>query len=250
VALGLDPKKSVRVATTEPLPAVTYDNSTFTLTADVNGILPDQDEITLVPDDRILIKNQSSGIQNGIYVVTSVGSAGSKFIFTRAEDADDSPDGELTTGAYMYVEQGTANGGSGWVLTTANPITIGSTALTFSKLYSVTNIVAGNGLTLDGNTLDVGAGTGISVSANAVAVDTSVVARKHIDTSTVTGDDTTTDFTITHSLSNQWVSVTVINESTLEDEVVDVERTSTSACTVKFAVAPATGTNYTVLVIG
>ena len=115
----------------------------------------------------------------------------------------------------------------------------------------LTTSVAGNGLTGgNGTALAVGAGTGITVNANDVAINTTVVARKFIDTTTVTGDDVTTDFVITHGLGNQFVVVSVIDESSLEDVVCDIERTSTNTSTVKFAVAPATGEDYTVVIVG
>ena len=158
----LDVKQSVRAATTAALPASTYSGGV--LTADANGALAAQDGVTLVAGERLLVKDQASGLQNGIYVVTQVGTAGTPWILTRASDADTSA--EVTAGLFVWVSEGTT---SWWTLTTADPITLGTTALTFAQHGPIT---AGAGLTKTGNTIDVGAGVGITVNANDVAVAT------------------------------------------------------------------------------
>jgi hypothetical protein len=114
VSQGLDVKQSVRVATT----------AAGTLATDFeNG--DTIDGVTLATGDRILIKNQSTGSQNGIYVVASSGAP------TRATDADASS--EVTGGMFVFVEEGTSNADSGWVLTTDGAVTLGTTSLTFQK---------------------------------------------------------------------------------------------------------------------
>lgn len=113
-----DYKASVRVATTANITAL-------------NGGAPNTlDGVTLVAGDRILVKDQTTASQNGLYVVTTLGT-GANGTWSRAGDADAA--GELTSGAVVSVEGGTANGDSQWMLTTNNPITIGTTALTFAK---------------------------------------------------------------------------------------------------------------------
>ena len=67
---------------------------------------------------------------------------------------------------------------------------------------------------------------------------------------TITGDDNTTSFTITHNLSTRAVVVNVYDGTTYEDVVVDVVRTTANAITVDFAQAPATGTTYRVVIVG
>lgn len=120
------------------------------------------DGVSVVAGDRVLVKDQSAGAENGIYVAA----AGA---WARAADADTSA--EVTSGLYVWVEEGTANGDSGWYLATNATITLGSTALTFVQISGAGQVIDGNGLTKSGNTLHVGAGTGISVGADAVAVD-------------------------------------------------------------------------------
>ena len=94
------------------------------------------------------MKDQSTGSQNGIYVFNGSGSA-----MTRATDADS--DAEVTSGLFVFVEQGTTNGDNGFVLTTDGTITVGSTALTFTQFSGAGQIVAGDGMTKSGNQLDV-----------------------------------------------------------------------------------------------
>lgn len=108
IAGGGDYKASVTVATTAALAAL-------------SGLLT-VDGIVLVAGNRVLVKDQATGAQNGIYVVA----AGA---WTRAIDADDGA--ELTSGALVPVERGTANADSLWMLQTDGAITIGTTALTF-----------------------------------------------------------------------------------------------------------------------
>jgi phage-related tail fiber protein len=118
LAAGIDVHPSVRVATTT--------NGTLA-TAYENG--DTVDGVTLATGDRILLKNQTTGSENGIYTVNASGAP------TRATDADASS--ELTAGAFVFVEEGTANADTGWILTTNNAITLGSTSLTFSKFSGV-----------------------------------------------------------------------------------------------------------------
>ena len=160
IAQGLDPKESCRASTTGDLPSVTYDNGTSgvgaTLTSVNNQSLPSQDGVSLTVGDRLLVKDQSDATQNGIYKVTNLGSTSSKFILTRTEDYDDSPDGEVTSGAYCFIEEGAVNAHAGFILTTNNPITIGTSNLTYSKFSGTGQVTAGVGLDKETNTINVG----------------------------------------------------------------------------------------------
>ncbi|WP_065759235.1 tail fiber protein [Pseudomonas defluvii] len=93
------------------------------------------DAIVLVAGDRVLVKNQASGAQNGIYVVA----AGA---WVRALDADESV--EVKPGMLVGVDAGTVNGGSVWRLSNATPPTLGATALTFEQVFGKTGVVAGS----------------------------------------------------------------------------------------------------------
>lgn len=137
LAAGLDPKASVRAATTAALPASTYDNGASgvgaTLTADANGALPAQDGITLVVGNRLLVKNQAAALQNGIYTVTQVGDGSNPFILTRALDQDGSPSNEVSGGNFTFVEAGTTQEGSGWVVVFDGDIVVGTDAISWTQ---------------------------------------------------------------------------------------------------------------------
>lgn len=160
MATGLDFKASVRAATTAALPAATYANGSSgvgaTLTANANGALAAQDGVTLVAGDRLLVKNQATGAQNGIYTVTQVGDASNPFILTRATDADTAT--ELNAGAFAFVEEGTTNADVGFVCTTNNPVTIGTTALSFTQFSSAGSYTQGNGIAITGQSIAVSLG--------------------------------------------------------------------------------------------
>jgi hypothetical protein len=150
--VGIDWKASVRAATT----------ANVTLASDLeNG--DTLDGVTLATGDRVLVKNQSTGSQNGIYVVKASGAP------DRSTDADTGA--ELTSNFAVFVEEGTTNADQGYVLTNDGAITVGTTALTFTQFTGLGQIVAGDGLAKTGNTLNVTAGTGISITGDAVTND-------------------------------------------------------------------------------
>ena len=196
VANGLDVKASVRVATTGNLSA-SYNNGNGTLTASSNGAIS-IDGVSLSADDRVLVKDQSTGAQNGFYKVTTVGSGSAAFVLTRTPDADAAS--ELTAGAFTFVEEGTANADNGYVLSTDGAITLGTTAITFEQFSGAGQISAGNGLTKTGNTIDaVGTSNRISVSANAIDIASTYVGQTSITTlgTITTGTWTGTEIAVT-----------------------------------------------------
>lgn len=150
---GLDVKQSVRVATTVAgTLATSFENGDT-----IDGIL-------LATGDRILLKNQADPTENGIYVVQAAGAP------IRSSDADNTPAGEVTAGLFTFAERGTVNAGTGWTLTTANPITLGVTGLTFAQFSSAGVITAGNGLSQTGVQFDVNvtADSGIEINADSL----------------------------------------------------------------------------------
>lgn len=154
---GLAWKDTVRAATTA--------NITLSGTQTVDGV-------ALVAGNRALVKNQTTTSQNGIYVVA----AGA---WTRATDADS--EAELLNAA-CFVSEGTVNADTAWVMTTNAPITVGTTALTWVQFAGGGAVTAGNGLTQTGNTLNVGAGTGILVGADTVSLDTTYADGRYVAT--------------------------------------------------------------------
>ena len=140
VKQALDIKDSVHVAST----------ANVSLTAGSSGLEAGDtiDGVTLVAGDRVLLKNQTDASENGIYVaVASGGTPG------RSSDADASVD--VTSGMFVFVEEGTTNADQGYVLTTNNVITLNTTDLTFTQFSGAGQITAGNGLTKSGNTINV-----------------------------------------------------------------------------------------------
>ena len=175
VANGLDVKDSVRLATTAALAAVTYNNGAGTLTADANGALS-VDGAAVVADDRILVKDQASAVQNGIYKVTATGGAGAAFVLTRTPDADTAS--ELTGGTFFFVEEGTANADNGYVATHNGTPTFGSTNITFVQFSGAGQISAGDALTKSGNTLNVAVDdSSIEVNSDALRVKASGITN-------------------------------------------------------------------------
>ena len=150
VKVGLDFKDSVRVATTANI-------SLSTAPAAIDGV-------TLSSDDRVLVKDQSTGSQNGLYVFNGSGSA-----MTRATDAD--ANAEVTSGMFTFVTEGSTNADSGFVLTTDGSITVGTTALAFAQFSGAGQITAGAAMTKTGNTLDVAVdGQSLEVSSDALRI--------------------------------------------------------------------------------
>jgi hypothetical protein len=130
VAQGLDVKASCRAATTG--------NITLSGTQTIDGV-------AVIAGDRVLVKDQSTASQNGIYVAA----AGS---WSRAADANT---WDELVGAFVFIEDGTTNDNSGWVCTVAPGGTLGSTAVTFEQFSGAGQITAGAGMVKVGNTLNV-----------------------------------------------------------------------------------------------
>ena len=151
VKQALDIKESVLVATTADVSA-TYSNGAGTLTSNTNTAFS-ADGVTPAQGSRVLVKNQSTAAQNGIYTLTTAGSGSSAFVLTRADDADASA--ELTGGTFVFVESGTVNGENGFVFTHDGAPTLGTTALNVSQFSGAGQIIAGDALTKSGNTLNV-----------------------------------------------------------------------------------------------
>jgi len=198
VANGLDVKASVRVATTANLTA-TYSNGAGTLTNSGTQAAIAIDGVTLVANDRVLVKNQSTAAQNGFYKVTTVGSGSANWVLTRTPDADAAS--ELTAGAFTFAEEGTANGDNGYVLSTNGAVTLGTTAITFEQFSGAGQITAGNGLTKSGNTIDaVGTANRIAVAADTIDIASTYVGQTSLTTLGTIGTGTwaATDIAVAH----------------------------------------------------
>ncbi len=152
VKQALDIKDSVKLATTANLGA-TYNNGSGTLTMDSTGTVTIDGTVTAL-NDRILIMDQSSAEENGIYYVSTAGAVGVAGIFTRATDAN--VNAEVSGGMFTFVEAGSANADNAYVLTSiTGTATLGSSTLTFTQFSGAGQVTAGNGLDKSGNTLAV-----------------------------------------------------------------------------------------------
>ena len=185
VKTGLTVKDSARVATTGAL-TVTYANGTAgvgaTLTNAETQAALTLDSIVLNVGDRVLVKDQTAALQNGIYTVTNVGSASTNWVLTRATDFDQSPNGEIGGGDFVFVQEGTANADNGYVVTTNGTITVGTTSIDWAQFSGAGQITAGAGLTKTGNTIDVG-GTANRITINADSVD---IASTYVGQTSIT----------------------------------------------------------------
>lgn len=221
---GLDWKPSVRAASTGNL----------TISAPGASI----DGVTMAASDRFLAKDQTSALENGIYVWN-----GAAVPATRATDADVSA--EVTSGMAVTSTEGTANSDKAWLLTTNDPIVLATTALVFSQLGGAsTPYTAANGLLLTAQAFSVVADTGILVTGSGVKVDPSIVVRKFAADCVVT----TNPQTFTHLLATNDVTVAVWEVATLTQVYPDITK-GTGTVIVDWGGAP-TAAQYRVVIHG
>jgi hypothetical protein len=154
-AAGLDPKESVRLATTAALTLSTGVENGDTV-----------DGVALSTGDRVLVKDQGTAAENGIYIVAASGAP------ARAGDFDSAS--EITAGAFFFVEEGTANSSRGYVLQAKSgggAFVVDTDALNFSQFSGAGQITAGDGLAQSGDTLSVNVdSTTIEINADTLRI--------------------------------------------------------------------------------
>ena len=297
VAQGLNVHDQVQAATTANL-TTTYTagttgadggtgvGATLTNTGTLAALV--LDGVTLSVGNRVLVKNQTTQTQNGIYTVTTVGSVSTAWVLTRATDANNSIVGQVVPGDFVFVAGGTVNGTTGWVETASgtatnptNGIKIGTDNIVFSQFSGAGTYTASNGVLLTGSNftfaptstgglqtaaggasilLATNSGLGTSSSGLAVGAGTGIsvsTGTVAIDTTVVVrkyaanvGDGSSTSITVTHSLNTKDVTVAVYDNTSPYAEIIcDVQHTSTSAITLLFSTAP-TSSQYRVVVQG
>ncbi len=175
VVSGVNFHASVVAATSGNL-AGTYSNGTSgvgaTLTKATNGAIGTIDGATVVVGNRILLKSQTDAKENGIYIVTAVGSVSAPWVVTRATDADNNPSGELANGDFCFVTGGSTNGGYGYInSSSANPIVIGTDDVTYAVFNAAQIVTGGAGLAFTGNVLDIGTASVSRIVVNANDID-------------------------------------------------------------------------------
>jgi len=154
---GLDPKQSVRVATTG--------NITLSGLQTIDGVM-------IADGDRVLVKDQLTLAQNGVYVVSSSS-------WTRAEDVNT---WEELVSAFLFVEEGSQNADNGYLCTVNAGGTLGSDPVVFVQFSGAGQIQAGHGLTKTGNTLDVLVGNGIGIESDTVQLSGQALALHNLAT--------------------------------------------------------------------
>lgn len=176
VAAGLDVKNSVIVASTA--------NLTLSGAQTIDGV-------SLAVGSRVLVKDQTTSTQNGIYLVASGA-------WTRSSDA---VQGTLTPGALIVVEQGTVNADTLWLLTSDGTITVDTSPVIFTRFQAGVTYTFGNGLTFSAGVVSVNAGAGLIVDGTSLRIDPTYVglAKRYAITTTAT----TNTITITHSLGTR-----------------------------------------------
>ena len=167
VKQALDIKDSVKVATTANL-AHTYDNSAGTLTAGGVGAVTIDGVALDTSGQRVLVKDQSTAAQNGIYGVTTVGDGSTALVLTRTADANVAA--ELSGGVFVFVEEGTNGGNNGFVFTHDGEPNLGTTSLPVAQFSGAGQIITGTGLTKSGNELNIGSSPTVQAQANTIEI--------------------------------------------------------------------------------
>jgi hypothetical protein len=220
---GLNWKQAVHLVATAN---VALTGSTNTLVIDGHSALDSTDDGIY----RLLLTAQSTGTENGIYLYTD---NGTNYTLVRTSDADTYQE---LIGASVFVMEGTVYDNTSWVQ--GNHYITDFSNQAWTQFSGASTATAGAGLVATGNVFSVGAGTGITVNANDVAIDTTVVVRKYAAN---IGDGSATSYTITHNLGTRDVTVGLYEPAASYAEVVaDVEHSTTNTITVKFTVAPTT----------
>jgi hypothetical protein len=247
VAQGLNIHASSYAGTTANLNA-TYSNGTAgvgaTLTNAGTQAAFSTDGVSPALNARILVKNQTTQAQNGIYTLTTVGTGSTNWVLTRATDFDTSA--EIAGGDFTFVDAGSTLANTGWV-SVDEVTTVGTDPVVFQQFSGAGTYTASDGVLLTGTNFTgvVVASGGLSVGATGFQLDTTIAVRKYAAN---VGDGTATTYTVSHNLGTKDVIVSVYDNSTPFAEVIcDVQHTSTTAITLLFSVAP-TSNQYRVVV--
>jgi phage-related tail fiber protein len=150
-AAGIMAKNAVRAATTA--------NITLSGAQTIDGV-------SIVAGDRVLVKNQTTASENGLYVAATGA-------WVRSDDA--ATTAQVKSGLFVFVCEGTTNADSGWILSTDGAITLGTTSLTFVQFSGAGTITAGTGMTKTGSTLNVVTASTARIVVNADSIDLATV---------------------------------------------------------------------------
>lgn len=187
------------------------------------------DSVSAANGDRVALIGQTAGAENGLYLVSGIGST---YALTRTVDADASS--EVKAGMTFWVTEGTVYADTGFELLTNDPITLDTTSLSFTQYTGTAAITAGTGLTKTGNTLDVGAGDGISVAADSVTVniDGTTLSKSGSGLKVASGGITNTEVNASAAIA--------YSKLALSNSIVAGDLTSNSVTTAKITDANVT----------
>lgn len=211
---GIDAKNSCRAASTA--------NLTLSGAQTIDGV-------SVIAGDRVLVKNQTSAPENGIYVAA----AGA---WARSTDCDTTA--EYTSAAFTFIEEGTTLGGTQWKVSTTGAITVGTTSVTWVQFGAGSTYTGSDTITLTGNAFSVKrkSGGGIVEDSNGIFLETTTVPR-HYKTSV--GDGSSTTITVTHNLNTRDVVVAVHETGSPYEQVFPtIAAASVNTVTLTFSVAP------------
>jgi hypothetical protein len=175
VAQGLSVKRSVKAATQANLVGT---RTLSVITAGANGAFPTVDGITITTDgsagandgteaasDRVLVKNQTADVDNGVYFLSDPGDGSNPWKLTRCSDADEQSDD--MSGAFMFVEQGTVDADTGWVCTGDGDILPNTHDMVFTQFSGAGSYTGGDGVAITGTSVAVDLGTAPGLLFNA-----------------------------------------------------------------------------------
>jgi hypothetical protein len=164
---GLQIKPTAALATAAALPSNTYSNGSAGIGATLTGTADSAltvDGVAVTAGALVLVKNETTGANNGLYVVTATGSGSAAYVLTRHTDMETSTE---FSGAFVPVGSGgTANSNTLWLANPSGTVTVGTTAIPFTQLNAATSYVSGTGITISGGTVSLSAITNNTVWGN------------------------------------------------------------------------------------
>jgi len=221
---GLAPKDSCKAATTANIANL------------ATGAPNTLDGVTLAQADRVLVKDQTTQAQNGIYIITTLGT-GANGVWSRA--ADMSVWAEVPS-AFTWVEQGTTNADTGWYCSADQGGTLGTTAITWTQFSAASEVSAGTGLSKSGSVISLvvpvtvaNGGTGQTTAK--AARETGMGAAGYYSSATHGAGTTITITQATHGLrSSRGLVVQVLDEATGAVEIPDITVAASGDVTVTY----------------
>lgn len=226
VAQGLDAKQSVRCATTANIDLSAAHPTSF------DGVSP-------ANLDRILVKDQTNPAENGIYTYAAAGP------LARTSDMDAWAE---VPSAYVWVEEGTSQRDTGWTATADSGGTLGTTPIPWTQFSGAGSITAGAGLTKSGNTIDVGAGSGILVAADSISVDSAVMPRYYSSATHAAGTTIAIPQSVHGCRASRGLIVMTVVEASGAEVLGDVVVAANGDVTVAFAASQAANTIRTTII--